>query len=431
MNTKSISVRAWVAGLTVLAAFLAGAAPVFPHAVLATPLKQNTAVSVSPAQTNLECNQTGEVDLVITDVQGLSGVDLKLTFDPDIVEVVDADNVQPDVQVQPGDRPDVSGGQGLVQLNEADNAQGVIDYAAIRLGSPAQSGDGIIISITFKGLVAGTSPVTIQSLLLTGPTGNPIQATQANGQITVTCEGQTPIPTTATTATATATRVPGRTGTPTATRPAGKVTPYPPYGKTTPVPGSGQPGDSCRHVVKYGETLYSIASLYGTTVAAIAAANGIPYPDYIREGQALVIPNCGTGKPYPGGDGSGGTGNCFSYTLQYGDSLSTIALTYGDTVAGLAYRNGIANPNLVTAGRTIQVCRGGGSGTGQPYPNPNPYPQPSGCCGIKHVVRPGESLFSIGWRYGGLPPTLIAQCNGLANPNLIYAGQVLCIPGGY
>lgn len=44
------------------------------------------------------------------------------------------------------------------------------------------------------------------------------------------------------------------------------------------------------HVVVRGETLSSIASLYGVPVAAIQAANGIKDPNYIAIGQRLIIP---------------------------------------------------------------------------------------------------------------------------------------------
>jgi hypothetical protein len=47
-----------------------------------------------------------------------------------------------------------------------------------------------------------------------------------------------------------------------------------------------------------------------------------------------------------------------------------------------------------------------------------------------HVVRPGETLFSIGRLYGVNPYT-IASMNGLPNPNYIQIGQVLCVPGAW
>src|SRR5690606_33455910 len=48
--------------------------------------------------------------------------------------------------------------------------------------------------------------------------------------------------------------------------------------------------------------------------------------------------------------------------------------------------------------------------------------------GTTHVVQRGENLFRIALRYGTTWPVL-AAANGLVNPNLIYSGQVLIIPG--
>ena len=50
--------------------------------------------------------------------------------------------------------------------------------------------------------------------------------------------------------------------------------------------------------------------------------------------------------------------------------------------------------------------------------------------GHHYVVRPGDTLYAIGRRYG-VSPFAIAAANHLANPNLIYVGQVLRIPGGW
>jgi hypothetical protein len=45
-----------------------------------------------------------------------------------------------------------------------------------------------------------------------------------------------------------------------------------------------------------------------------------------------------------------------------------------------------------------------------------------------HTVQPGENLYRISLRYGVNWNTL-ARVNGIFNPNLIYAGQVLVVPG--
>jgi LysM repeat protein len=44
-----------------------------------------------------------------------------------------------------------------------------------------------------------------------------------------------------------------------------------------------------------------------------------------------------------------------------------------------------------------------------------------------YVVRPGDTLTAIAWRYG-MTTWAIARANGIWNPNYIYAGQVLVIP---
>lgn len=51
----------------------------------------------------------------------------------------------------------------------------------------------------------------------------------------------------------------------------------------------------------------------------------------------------------------------------------------------------------------------------------------AGACARQHTVQAGERLFAIGRQYG-VSWEVIAQANALADPALIYAGQVLCIP---
>lgn len=59
------------------------------------------------------------------------------------------------------------------------------------------------------------------------------------------------------------------------------------------------------HTVRYGETLYSIGRSYGVSPYAIAQANNLYNPNYIYAGQVLYIPSGGGYPGYPGG-GQGG-----------------------------------------------------------------------------------------------------------------------------
>ncbi|QYN61298.1 LysM peptidoglycan-binding domain-containing protein [Bifidobacterium asteroides] len=90
-----------------------------------------------------------------------------------------------------------------------------------------------------------------------------------------------------------------------------------------------------------GDNLSSIAFRYGTSVQAIASANGIANPDLIYPGQVLSL----------GGGAAQDSGH--SYTVQSGDTLSGIAQSLGTSVQALASANGIANPDLIYPGQTI------------------------------------------------------------------------------
>ena len=69
------------------------------------------------------------------------------------------------------------------------------------------------------------------------------------------------------------------------------------------------------HVVRRGETLFSIAARYGTTTQAIVRANGLPNANRIYVGQRLVIP--GSGSSGAAGQ-TGSSGNEWIHlTLMY------------------------------------------------------------------------------------------------------------------
>ena len=128
------------------------------------------------------------------------------------------------------------------------------------------------------------------------------------------------------------------------------------------------------YVVQAGDTLSAIAAAYGTTVAAIAAANRIANPNLIYVGQTLVIPG-GSGAPIPP---SGGTCTSGTYVAVSGDTLYEIALQFGTTVATLASLNEIANINLIYVGQVLELPGGTcPAGSVPPPAAPVPLPPPT------------------------------------------------------
>jgi len=115
-----------------------------------------------------------------------------------------------------------------------------------------------------------------------------------------------------------------------------------------------------------------------------------------------------------------------THVVQPGENLFRIALKYGVSVSALSSVNGIVNPTMVYVGQTL-IIPAGNAGSAAP-PQPSQPSGPAAGSGGTHVVATGENLFRIAMRYG-LTTAQLAAANGIVNPNSVYVGQVLRIPG--
>ncbi len=120
-----------------------------------------------------------------------------------------------------------------------------------------------------------------------------------------------------------------------------------------------------------------------------------------------------------------------TYTIQPGDTLAALSRKFGVSIQAIAAANNIVNPNLIYAGQSLIIPDGTSSTSPDqpPAAPPAPAPAPPGpTTGETYVVKPGDTLTRIAVAHGVTVASLI-QANGLSNPNLIYAGQILTIPG--
>jgi LysM repeat protein len=145
--------------------------------------------------------------------------------------------------------------------------------------------------------------------------------------------GQSPVPTSVPGATPVPTSVPVATPAPTSLPPTTPAAPT--TGATT-------------HVVQPGENMFRIALRYGTTVEAIAQANGIANPRMVYVGQQLTIPSTSEQPAQP-------SPTVTTYVVKPGDNLFRIALRYNLSYLQLAQYNGIANPSSIYVGQVIQI----------------------------------------------------------------------------
>jgi LysM repeat protein len=150
--------------------------------------------------------------------------------------------------------------------------------------------------------------------------------------------------------------------------------------------------------------LPTVAATPAATVAATPAAT------IAATVAATIAP---TAAATPGGTPA-------THTVQPGETLYEIGLLYGISWVTLAQFNNLANADRIDAGQMLRIP-GGGDSTATPTVVATPSAETT------YVVQPGDNLFRIGQVYN-INWRLIAEANGIVNPNQIYAGQVLKIP---
>lgn len=105
-----------------------------------------------------------------------------------------------------------------------------------------------------------------------------------------------------------------------------------------------------------------------------------------------------------------------SHVVEPGETLSGIALAYGVPLDVLAEQNHIVNVNLIFAGESLTV----------PGQAPPAGPPARGT----HTIAVGESLTSIAAMQRTTVQQLVAANPDIVDPNLIFVGESLNLPGG-
>lgn len=118
----------------------------------------------------------------------------------------------------------------------------------------------------------------------------------------------------------------------------------------TPLP-TASTGGVIRHRVRQGETLLAIAGLYGITVEEIQAANSMA-DVLIRAGDELIIP---VGAEASGATAGDTVASNFEYTVQPGDTIVSIAASFGSTVEEILRANGLVNNDFIRPGDVLLI----------------------------------------------------------------------------
>ena len=158
---------------------------------VAMPAGQSTVVRPNPLLSSAAVGESVVVTLYVQDVQNLYGADIGLSFDPAVLEVVDANPSVAGVQIQPLDtflKPDfVIKAKACNVVDPADPdcaVAGRVRYVATQVNpSLPASGSGPLAAVTFKRLQVGDTPLIMDRAGLADRDGNAISAATQNGRV--------------------------------------------------------------------------------------------------------------------------------------------------------------------------------------------------------------------------------------------------------
>lgn len=214
----------------------------------------------------------------------------------------------------------------------------------------------------------------------------------------------------------TATKAPPLPATPTGAPPASTAAAQP-ANTQAPSPPTQQPSQPATrpstYTVQSGDSLTALAARFGLSLQALAAANGLSTSSYLYVGQTLNIPaigapvatstaaptkptqpaptaqstqalptssgtpNAATTTPQPvTAPGNTAPGQPVKYTVQPGDSLSSIATKFHTTLAAIATLNNMQDINYVYTGEVLTIIAGNDQSSDMPVATPVPEPPP-------------------------------------------------------
>lgn len=130
----------------------------------------DTVVNAQASSSEPKIGETLTVDITISNVENLYGVDVQLSWNPSVLSIIEAKSML-GVEANPGGVLHESGTDTLMVVEDsASQDAGEYSLIATSVGSsPAFSGSGKIATLTFNVTSAGSSGLTLQSELADKP----------------------------------------------------------------------------------------------------------------------------------------------------------------------------------------------------------------------------------------------------------------------
>lgn len=185
-------------------------------------------------------------------------------------------------------------------------------------------------------------------------------------------------------------------------------------------------GDTRRHKVRSGETLFTIARKYRTTVAYIRELNDLPRKRKLKNGQTIYVPDRTPRSQRSDAQVAVNKSSIRYHVVQDGDSLNTIAEKYGTSVSQIQRMNKLQKGKSLKAGLKIKVPAKDGVEARTKVAS-RKVASVNKKKVVVHVVRKGENLSSIAAKYN-VSMTDLKGLNKINRSAKLNVGSRLKIP---
>jgi LysM repeat protein len=178
------------------------------------------------------------------------------------------------------------------------------------------------------------------------------------------------------------------------------------------------------HTVSPGETLWGISMANNLPTRTVAVANGLSPEARVIAGTRLTIPVGGITSS--AATPAAAPAQTSGIRVQWGDTLSDLAVRHGVSLSRLAAVNGLDPGRTLLAGTRIALPAAGGAGaSATPAAATSGAPAPMGA----YTVRAGDTLSGLAAR-SRIGVAQMAYMNGLDADEPLLTGTVIKLPTG-
>jgi LysM repeat protein len=191
----------------------------------------------------------------------------------------------------------------------------------------------------------------------------------------------------------------------------------------TATSGSRSGSAAATHTVKAGDTLSHIAARHGIGLSTLLKANGLSSSSVIHPGQKLKLSGAVSRPSSTVTPSSAAPTAAATYTVKSGDTLYGIATRNGLGLSTLLKANGLSSSSVIRPGQKLKL-----SGA---VSRPSSTVTPSSAAptaAATYTVKSGDTLSGIATR-NGIGLSALLKANGLSSSSVIHPGQKLKLSG--